>query len=174
MKSKSLAGFSLRYGAVAGGLSGILAILMYLIGRHPFLIAPYLDFRIMLFGVFLYFSLREFRDSQQGGILFFTQGIFGGFVLILVASVSGALVLYVFSLIVPDFVTEYIEGMRAYLATFDAESIKRIGQAEFDRNLKQLGATNGQQLAVTYFGQGMLIGLVVNIIIAVITRKTPN
>ena len=83
---KDLVKVCVRYGAVAGVLSVILLIILYYSGRNPMLIAPFLDFRIFVLGIFIFFSLKEFRDAYQGGLLYFWQGLFGSFVVVVLSS----------------------------------------------------------------------------------------
>ena len=78
MNRSPLIKLSIQYGAVAGGLAAALLIASFYLGRHPLMISPYLDFRILLFGIFIFFSLKELRDYEQGGELYFWQGMLGG------------------------------------------------------------------------------------------------
>jgi hypothetical protein len=64
-----------RYGAIAALLGLIFLIILYYIGRHPFLFPIYFDFRILLMGVFIFFAMKEYRDFYKGGILYFWEGI---------------------------------------------------------------------------------------------------
>lgn len=164
----------IKYALVAGALAFILAITTFYIGRHPMLISPFLDFRILLFGVFIYFSLREFRDFKQEGVLYFFQAMIGSGIVVVVASVVSTLGVYFFGSLEPGFVNEYISGMSAYLKTFSKEDIERIGKEVFDSNLKALPATNMNELAATFFGQGLVIGFFVSIILSVIVRRQPK
>ncbi|HEY9005145.1 DUF4199 domain-containing protein [Ohtaekwangia sp.] len=165
---------SFRYGLVAGVLSFVLLVALYYMGRHPFMIAPYLDFRILLFGIFIFFSLKEVRDYYQNGELYFWQGMIGGAIVVVLAGMLSAGGLIVFGALEPDFVASYVKKMTAYLQTFSKEDIARIGNEVFDRNLKALPATNIYKLAETYFAQGLAIGFFVSIILSVITRKQPK
>lgn len=172
MKRNSLAGVGVRYGLVGGLLAVILLILLFYAGRNPFLIAPYLDFRIFLFGIFIFFTLKEFRDIHQGGVLYFWQGLFGSFIVVLITSVLGGGGLYVFGTYEPEFVNSYIREMTLYLKTFAPEDIERIGKDIYERNLNDLPATNISKLVITHFAQGMMIGFFVSIILSVVLRKT--
>lgn len=161
-----------RYGLVAGALALILFVTMFYIGHHPLLIAPYLDFRVLLFGVFIFFALREYRDYYQNGLLYFWQGLIGSFVVVLLSSVIAAFGLLVFGKLESSFVSSYIAGFTAYLQTYSAEDIERLGKEIYERNLAELPSTNVGALAITYFAQGMIIGFFVSIILSVILRKT--
>jgi hypothetical protein len=162
---------AVRYGLIAGALSFVLLIGLYYLGRHPLMIAPFLDFRILLLGVFIFFCMKEVRDYYQQGELYFWQGMTGGGVLVLIANTIGALGLMLFGKIEKDFVSSYITLMTAYLKTFSKEDIERIGKTVFDSNISQLPATNVSVLAATYFAQGLAIGFFVTIIVSVIVRR---
>lgn len=164
----------IRYGLVAGALSFILLIVMYYLGRHPLLIAPYLDFRIVLFSILLFFGLKEFRDYHQGGVLYFWQAMIGSAVVVVVASVTSSIGLQVFGMIDKDFVSTYVTQMVSYLQTFSKEDVERIGKDVFERNINQLPTTNISVLAITYFAQGLGIGFFVSIILSVILRRQPK
>lgn len=163
-----------RYALVAGVLALVMAIITFYIGRHPMMISPFLDFRILLFGIFIYFSLREFRDFYQRGELYFFQAMVGSGVVVVIASVISTAGLYAFGVVETGFVKEYVNQMTLYLKTFGAEDIERIGKEVFDSNLQALPATNMHELAVTYFGQGLVIGFFVSIVLSVIVRRQPK
>jgi len=54
-KKSPLVPIALRYGVIAGGIVTLLMVIFYYMGQHPLLVSPYLDFRIVLFGVFIFF-----------------------------------------------------------------------------------------------------------------------
>lgn len=173
MTSKLLR-ISARWGAVAGVLAFIMHVVMFYLGRHPLLVSPFLDFRILLFGVFVYFSLKEFRDYDQQGILYFWQASLGGTVVVLLMTTIASVMLFAFGSWEKEFVTGYITEMTTYLKGFPKEDIERIGKDIYERNLKGLPTTNMWQLTVTYFTQGLIIGFFVNIIVSVILRRQPK
>jgi hypothetical protein len=168
----SLIKICLRYGGLAGVLVIVLFILLFYLGRNPFLVAPFLDFRIFLFGVFIFFAMKEFRDYHQGGIFYFWQGLFSGFVVVVVASLIGSLGLWIFGKSEPEFLASYIEGRMAYYKTFAPEDIERIGKDAFERNLLETPNTDITGLVMTHFVQGMVLGFFVTLILSVIVRRT--
>lgn len=172
MKISALLKISLRYGVVAGILTVVLLVLLFYMGRNPFLISPFLDFRIFLFGVFMFFAMKEFRDYHQEGYFYFWQGLFSGFVVVLAAAAIGALGLWIFGELEPGFLSSYIEGRMAYLKTFPKEDVERIGRDIYERNLKELPSTTIPSLVITHFAQGMIIGFFITTVLSVIVRKT--
>lgn len=165
---------SVRNGLIAGGLSAVLLIVMFYMGQHPVMIAPYFDYRIFLFGVFIFFAAKEIRDNTPDGALYFVQAMASSYLVIFVATIIGSLGLFLFSSLEPRFVSSYIDGMTQYLKSFPEEDIKRIGKEVYDSNLQALPTTNSVKLMITYFGQGIMIGLFVGIILSAILRKQPK
>lgn len=163
-----------RYGVACGILAFVLLLVMYYIGSHPLLIPPFLDFRILLFGIFTFFTLKEIRDYHQKGILYFWQAMAGALTVVLVAATITSCLLGLFGIWEKDFVASYITELTVFLQSFPKEDIDRIGKDVFDRNLKELPATNVFDLAQTYFMQGMAVGFFVSIIVSVILRRLPK
>lgn len=165
---------SLRNGAIAGMLGAVLVIGLYYFGRHPFLIPVFFDFRIILFGVFIYFSLTELRDYYQQGILYLWQGLIGSFIFIATFALFSSAGLWFFAQAVPEFVSSYIDLSMLQLRSLPADTIEKIGKDIYQRNLELLPTTNGFDLALLYFWQSFMIGLFISIILSVILRRQPK
>jgi hypothetical protein len=171
---KNLITIAARNGAIAGALLVLLMVTLFYLGRHPLLIAPFLDFRIIVFGVFMFFSLKEFRDYYQNGELYFWQGLIGSGVLVFTAATVSAVGLYIFGSLENDFVSQYITQFIEYFQSFPKEEMEALGKDQFERNLQGVRSTNSAQLAQDYFGKGLIIGLPVSIIMSTVLRKQPN
>ncbi|MEJ7646296.1 MAG: DUF4199 domain-containing protein [Chryseolinea sp.] len=165
---------SLRYGLAGGVLAFVLLVIMYYSGRHPLVVSPFLDFRILLFGIFIFFALKEFRDYDQDGVLYFAQAMLGGLAVIFTLSALASVLLLIFGYIEGDFVKDYVVKVTEYIRSFSEEDKARIGKDIYDRNLAALPATNISTLAFTYFIHGLVIGFFVNIILSVILRRQPK
>lgn len=164
----------LRYGAIAGALGAVLVIGLFFMGKHPFLIEIYLDFRIFIFGVFIFFALRELRDYVYGGILYFWQGIIASFLFTLFFALVSSLLIGVFGSIENSFVTEFIRQSTEKLAIVKDELIERIGKDAYESNLRNLPATNAWDLAIHYYIQSFVIGTFIGILLSVILRRQPK
>lgn len=162
---------TLKYGVITAVIGLSFLVAMYYLGRHPLLVSPLLDFRIPLYAIFIFFALREFRDYQQGGVLYFVQGMAGSTLMVLWAALIGGVGVWIFGSLEHGFVSEYIQKTLEYLKSFPEEDIQRIGKEVYERNLELLPATNATQLASLYLAQSLVIGLLTGIIMAVILRK---
>jgi hypothetical protein len=171
---KPLVNVSLRYGVLAAVIGAALLIGLYYMDRHPFLIPVYVDFRIILFGVFIFFTLREIRDYYQNGILYFWQGFAASFLFTLTYSLLTSLVVILFISLVPSFLTDYITLSVEQLRSLPVEVVDSIGKEVYERNLAMLPETDAEDLGFLYFLQSFLISLFLSIILSVILRKQPK
>jgi Protein of unknown function (DUF4199) len=164
-----------RNGFIAGLLSNVLLIATYyILGRHPLMVSPFMDFRVLLFGVFIFFTLKEFREDHQEGALYFWQGMVGSFIFVMIAGTLSSILLWAFCSFESTFIPSYVKAMTEYLNTFSAEDVVRIGKDVFDNTIQQLPLTTGKQVAGKYFIQSIMIGFFVSIILSVILRKEPK
>lgn len=169
-----LARVALRYGII-GGLLGFTAnVILYYIGRHPSFVFPLFDLRVGVFGVFMFFILKELRDYHFGGLLFFWQGLAACGIFLITFAVLASLLMWIFAINVPGFVTEYIELATNQLKSYPKETVDQIGKETFDRQLGLLSGTTAGSLVSTYFVQCFGIGLFISIIISVILRRQPQ
>jgi hypothetical protein len=171
---KPLIKVPLKFGLIAGILGAALTIGLYYIGPHPFLFDVYTDYRIFLFAIFIFFSLKELRDYHQGGVLYFSQAIVSSLIFLVVYAALASAIIWIFAIAIPEFVQAYV---RLYLGKFRAmpqEIIDKIGKSVYDRNLALIPSTNATDLAILYFGQCFVIGTFISILLSVITRRQPK
>ena len=163
-----------RYGLL-GGLVGSLAIaVLYFMGRHPFLLPVIFDFRILMFSVFIFFSLREIRDFHLNGVLFFWQGIMSSYVFIVTSAVIGSVFTWGFTQWNAKFLPSYIEKLQQQMLGYKEEIIKSVGMDAYHQQLAKLPFTSALDLAGDYFLKSMIIGLFLAIVISVLLRKQPK
>lgn len=164
----------LKYGVIAGVLGAILTIGLFYMGKHPALIEIYLDFRIFIFAVFIFFTLRELRDYIYGGVLYFWQGIIASFLFTLFFALIASSLIGLFATLEKSFVTEFIRQSTEVLTQAKNELIERIGKDAYDSNLRNLPATNASDLAFHYYVQSFVIGTFIGILLSVILRRQPK
>jgi hypothetical protein len=165
---------ALRYGLVASVIGFALVVLLFYTNKHPFLIPVYIDFRIFLFGVFIFFALKEFREQYAQGILYFWQGMVGSYVFILSFAAATALAIYLLAWIDITFVSEFVRLFTEQASSIPKEELDRVGKEDFARNLSALSNTNGLNMAMLHFKQSLIIGFFISIIVTIILRKQPK
>lgn len=171
---KSLFKIALRYGAIGGAIGSIALLVLFYMGRHPFLLPVIFDFRIILFAVFIFFALKEFRDYYQEGILYFWQGMVGSYVLIITSGGIGAFVTWIFASWNDRFISSYVQTLMEQFTKNAAELVERVGKEAYEQQLLRLPQTTAGDLAADYFLKSIIIGLFLTIILSVILRRQPK
>jgi hypothetical protein len=166
---------SFRYGGIAVILSIILFLVLYYGGQNPLLIPAFLDFRILLFPIFLVFSLRDYKENHNGGILHFWQGFSIGVSVILVIAIFMALFILVFgSWVEPHFVANFVQSSIDQIESAREKITSAIGEEELTTVLEILPSTTLYDLALDYFLKSLPYGIFLTIIISLILRKKAN
>ncbi len=175
MKPRSpLARIALRNGLVAACLAISMMLILYYNGdSHPLLINPFFDFRIVLFGIFIFFTLKEFRDQYNEGILYFWQGMIGSYVFVAAFGLLCGVFILVFGYLQESFIADYVQESVERIKSI-AEFVEKIGKEDFERNFEQATSTNGYRLAIWYFGWSLIMTLFIGTIISVVLRKQPK
>ena len=163
-----------RWGLVGGVIASIAIAVLFFSGQHPFLIPAIFDFRIILFGVFIFFSLKELRDYYLQRLLFFWQGMIGSFVFITTSALIGSIFTWCFAKWNDNFLPSYIEKLHAQLVSYKEEIIKSVGVETYNQQLAKLSLTSPLDLASDYFLKSMIIGLFLAIVVTTILRKQPK
>lgn len=163
-----------RFGAIAGLLGFIVILVLYYIGKHPFLFPVYFDFRIFLFGVFIFFTLKEYRDFYKNGILYFWEGIIGSFIFTITCTTVVIIGIAIFNSFQPEFLSTYISLSIEQIKSIPPEVVERIGKNVYDRNLEMLPTTTISDLIMLYAVQSLIIGFFISMILSVILRRQPK
>jgi hypothetical protein len=164
---------ALRYGAISGALVLVFLLSMYYMDKHPFLVNPFLDPRVPVLGLMLFFGLKELRDYYQSGALFFGQGMVTAFlVTVLCASISWCGIVG-FASLDENFVSSFITQTTEQTKLFTTEDIERIGRTAFEQSLTELQKADKYFMAGRYFFQTFIISFFISLIVTVILRRTP-
>ena len=163
-----------RYGAIAGFLCALTVISLYYMGKHPFLINPFFDFRVPAFSLLLFFSLKEVRDYFSEGTLTFFQGLGGSIIFLSAAGLVSEAMIFVFGYLQPDFVAEYIRQLTEQIRSIPPEEVDQIGRAAINNSLRELPFITLAYLLGLYAWQTLQIGFFISVIISVILRRQPK
>ncbi len=175
MKSFSpLVKIPVKFGVIAGILGAVIDIVLYYLGKHPFLFPVYYDFRVVLFCVFMFFTLKEYRDFYKGGILYFWEGSISSFIFAVVFTLVAILLMVIFGTFKPDFLSTYISLSIQQIKSIPPEIVAQIGKGVYQRNLEILPTTTLGDMMMLYAMQSFIIGLFISIILSVILRRQPK
>jgi hypothetical protein len=164
----------LLYGLLGGLVCIGFIILFYYMGKHPLLIPPFFDVRVLIIAILLFFAIKEVRDYFFGGIIFLWQGMGGCLVFLASLAATSALGMALFGALEPGFVKLYIDQGIQQIKNIPATSIEQIGKQAVEEVLKTLPTTTLGDLIQKYTGQTFAIGFFITIIISVILRRQPK
>jgi hypothetical protein len=173
-KSSPLVFLPVRNGLIAGTLGFVLIVILYFIGRHPFLFPVYYDFRIALLGVFLVTTVKELRDAYQQGEMSFAQAMVSAFLLTTVFAITASVLLLVFGWVMPAFVSDYVTLATRQMKSIEGAMIEQFGKELYEQSLAELPTTRIFDLALDYFVKSFVISFFISIIISVILRRQPK
>jgi hypothetical protein len=174
MNFKALLLTSAKYGAIASVISFAGIVIFYYSGKHPLLFPPYLDFRIILFAIFIFFALKEYRTFVNGDVLYFWEGLIGSLILVTVFSFLCSSFIYIFSITEKNFVPSFVALFKEQAKKFSPEDIEQIGKENFEKSLQNIASTSGYDIAKNYFKQSYLISFFISIVLSVILRRQPK
>ena len=163
-----------RYGVIAGVLGIVAAVIFFYIGKHPFWIFPFFDPRVFLIIIFLVFGLKEIRDFVQDGELYFWQGLGGSLVLLVVMSLIGYAGIWIFAMIEPGFLRDYISQGLEQISSIPAENADEIGISAMEEVRRTLPETTIGWMAKRYAIQTYMFGFFIAVIISVVLRRQPQ
>lgn len=166
----------LKYGFFGALLGMLVLVLLYYTGKHPLLIPPMFDFRIILFGLFIFFGLKEFRDYYNNNVLNFWQGMIISFIIYMTIAILVASFIVIFANVVPNFLQEYIsgtvKGLELEKDRLVSEGTIKITEEEYQRQVTLLKQSTSSLLALDYIIKSCFIGFPLAIVLSVILRRT--
>ncbi len=159
-----------KYGLFGGVLAAILLATLFYIGRYPFVPVE----RTILFAIFIFFSLKELRDYNYGGSLYFWQGLIGGVICYMTMAITAGFLLWVWGQFSDSYLTHYVSAMTEQMTAGREELEKQVGKEAVELQLEKLPSTTIFDLAFDYVLKSMFIGIFLTIIISVILRRQPK
>jgi hypothetical protein len=159
-----------KYGIFGGILAFILLFTLFFLGRFPFIPVE----RTLLFAVFIFFALKEYRDYYQEGFMHFWQGMMGGIICYVTMALIASLILVIWGQIDDAYLVQYIDVMTEQIETNRTDLEERMGKEVINNQLVKLPLTTTLDLAFDYLLKSMFIGIFLTIIISVILRRQPK
>lgn len=173
---KPIIAVPVKYGLIGSLLAITLILVLYYSGTHPLLIPTFYDYRILLFGLFIFFGAKEFKDYYNSGFLQFWQGMIIGVIIYMIIGSVVALFLIAFSSIQPDFHQSYIDGTINGLELNKDQLLNQgpvtITEEEYNQQIEMLKETPLYYLGVDYFIKSSVLGFFITILLSVILRKS--
>lgn len=169
LKNKLVA-VSLKYGLIGGLMVILLIIIFYFLDLNPLINIKVTD--VLILSVFIFFTLKEFRDRYNNRQLHFWQGMTGGVINYLTIALISAGFIFVLTVIIdPEVTTKYIETRIEILNENKQTLVETMDEETYLNALSGVKETTGFDLALDDFLKKSIIGFFLTTIIAVILRK---
>ena len=162
----------LRYGIIGAAINIIAILGLFYFGRHPLLLNPLLDARLVLYVIFIYYSIKTYRDEFGNGKLHFWQGMAIGVINYMSMAIIVALFIQLFAGIeATNFLNDYIQMASAQIQDNRASLNDTLGEDTIDKTLLELPSTTALHLAADYLLKSMPLGLFLTTIFAILLRR---
>lgn len=163
----------IKFGSFAGILAITMFFVLYFMELNPFVESRLMD--IILLPIFIFFSLKDFRDVRNGGVLHYWQGMTVGVLMYLLMATISALFIYIFTTwIDPNVLHEYIADRVNLMQESKVQFLEQLGEDTYEKAIVDVSATKPITLAIDDFLKKSIIGLMLTIMISIILRKQPK
>jgi hypothetical protein len=163
---------SLKFGLMGGILIVILFVVMVFFEINPLVASKKLDFGFIILPIFIFFSVKEFRDFKNEGKLRFWQAIALGMLTLFILSALSAIIVWSFlSLFSDDFLKQYIIDRTYLLEEYKPMILESTSEEVYERTFKDLQNVTPAILAFDDFIKKIFTGIFITLIISVILRR---
>lgn len=161
-----------KYGLISAAALILGLVIIYYAGKHPLLINIVFDLRILIFALFIFIGIREYKQDYNSGMLHFWQGLSIGLILYISAALITSLFIWIFAgWLDVDFLSSFITTSMETLEINKQVIIESLGERNFNAAMEGLPTTTAGNLAFDYFLKSMPIGFILTIVISMLLRR---
>lgn len=161
-----------KFGLVGGAMTILLFLVIYFLGQNPLLVYGNFDFSFLLLPVFIFFSIKEFRDYKNHKQLGFWQSMAVGIIsYVTMALISAFFIWFFLNFINSELVSGYIADRIQLIVHMKGELIEKLGTEMYEKTYHELESTTAYVIALDDFLKKIFIGLFLTLILSVILRK---
>ncbi len=162
-----------RYGVIGAVLHMALFLILYFITTmNPLIVSKKLDSGFILLPIFIFFSIKEFKDYKNNRQLRFWQGMTIGFITYLLIAIGSALFTYVMlEFVDAGLMQEYIQDRLQMMAESKESFVEQLGVTVYDKTIIDIRQITAYIIAFDELLKKLLIGMFFTIIISIILRK---
>jgi len=165
---------SLKYAITCGLFLTILFHLSFFYMANPYIDINHLFFDFLIFCLFLFFALKEFKNFKNEGILHFWQAMTISFYVYIQASLLFSFYLIVYHYLNPELLESYKTEAMAFLTERSEMYVERFGEAQLEQQKEAIAQTTARSLILQATIKKISIGLFSAPIISILLRKKPK
>lgn len=161
-----------KFGAFGAAMIIIMFFIFHFSGSNPLTEMSLFDFFII--PIFLFFGIKEFKDTYNQKLLEYWEGMTAGFVVYFSIAILTSLFIFLFMhLSESDIMDDYIANKLEILEGKKDGIIEEMGEETYLESEKGIKGTSIFVITLDNFLKKTFIGLLLTIAIAVIMRRKP-
>ena len=165
---------SIKYSILCGLFLVALFWISVKFGSNPLLDIRHFLFDLVIYFLFIYFAIREYKTYHNDGYLHFWEGMTIAFIVYLPAAL-----IFTFSLLIvfnadPSIMENYREGAMAFLESKKDVLLEGISQEEYKLQLESIQTIKASDLVVSSGLKKILAGFFITPVVSIILRKKPK
>ncbi len=164
---------SIPYSLICGVFLVILFALSFYFGLNPLMELSQLLFDVIVFGVFGFFLIKDFKQRTDNN-LHFWQGISLSFLLSVFATVLFLVILSGYQLADGGLVINYQEAATRFLMEKKELYVAQFGEKAFDQQLTSINEVTFADLMISVGVKKLIAGLFLGPVITIILRTKPK
>ena len=169
MKIPALLRVPFVFGAAAGALCFAFFVALHLLGVVPVETKRFLDFGFYI--IMMAACNWYYRKKIGNGYLHLWQGISIGYLIVIVGSLLTGFLIYVFYSLNPEAFSAYLDATRALLLSQKIEYAKRLGEAEFQRDVASVATIKPSGLVFNELKNKFFLAIIPILVISLLFRK---
>jgi hypothetical protein len=168
--AKHIAAVPLKYGLAGGGFSILLFVILWMLDTNPLATNRIYDF--ILIPLFVFFSVKEYRDYRNGGVLHFWEGMVTGTLTFVCLALVSALFIWLFlEFAHTSLLQDYIDTRMGMIHDNKEVLADKLGEPAVAKTLAELPRTSPLKLGLDDFLKKVFIGMFFTAVIALVLRK---
>lgn len=164
---------SVPYAIICGVFLVILFALSFHFGLNPLMDLSQLLFDVIVFGVFGFFLIKDFKQRTENN-LHFWQGMSLSFLLSVLATSLFLVILGVYQLVDDGLVANYQEAATAFLMEKKDLYVSQFGEQAFEQQLTSIQDVTLADLMLSVGVKKLIAGLFLGPVITIILRTKPK
>ncbi len=165
---------SLRYAVFCGVFLIVLFFVSGYFGTNPMIDLTHLVFDAIIFGVFIFFALKDFRVNIYNGYLHFWQGMTIGFFVYSVTALIFTVFLAAYLWLDPSVLPAYKSSAIDFLMSKKEIYTEQFGEEGFQVQLDGIDTVTAMDLWASSGVKKIIAGFFVTPVISIILRKKPK
>lgn len=165
---------SIKYAILCGVFLTVIFHVSNMLGSNPLIDVSHLIFDLILFGLFIFFTEKEFKTYHSNGIMHFWQGMTMGFLVYSIGTLIFAILLSIYFYFDQDAVINYQESATKFLSEKAELYKEQFGEDGYQTQLDRIRETTSWNLITSASMKKLLAGFFITPVISIILRKQPK